>query len=295
MEPQQLAYFYAIAASMVFSSASLVFAHFSKKLSSLWMAVFKALVCFVCLLVSVIVMGAWQEIDMSTVLALMLSGMLGLAIGDLFLLQAFARMGAGRTLILFGFQPFFLGVASYYLFGQSFSAYRLIAIFFFLICLFLFSLEKFKEHGKWEWIGLLAALLGVLFDNTGVILTRWSFEHQPHLEPLFANFVRCSGAIVFFVLFGPFLKVRLMAQLNKLNLKEKGLAVLAAIMGAYLSLMLYLTALRIGHLASLSAIGVFGPLFSTTLECIIDRRWPSTYLWLSLVSFLFGFSLILFF
>ena len=196
MAPHHQAYFYAIGASAVFSAASLLYAHYSKKISSLWMTFFKAVVCFAGMLITVIVMNAWQPLGGPYVAALMLSGLLGLGIGDLFLLQAYARMGAGRTLVLYGFQPLFLGVASYYLFHQDFNGYRLVAILFFLICLFLFSLEKFKEHGHWEVVGLIAALLGVLFDNVGVILTRWTFEAVPEPHAAMLLLIGVSGAFL---------------------------------------------------------------------------------------------------
>jgi len=293
MAPHHQAYFYAIGASVVFSAASLLYAHFSKKISALWMTFFKAAVCFLGMLITVIVMNAWQPLGAPYIAALMLSGLLGLGIGDLFLLQAYARMGAARTLVLYGFQPLFLGVASYYLFHQDFNGYRLVAILFFMICLFLFSLEKFKEHGHWEVVGLIAALLGVLFDNIGVILTRWTFESVPELQPLYANLVRCAGALLFVMVASPWLKVGLVRNFRTLTGRDQWWATAAALTGAYLSLILYLTAIRIGHLASLAALGVFGPLFSTSLECIFERRWPSAYLWLALLSFLIGFTMIL--
>jgi len=293
VHPHTQAYFYATAASISFSTASLVVAHYARNVSFVWMNFFKAVVCFVLMSLTLAVTAAWNSVDTSAIAALMISGMIGLGIGDLFLLQAYARIGAGRTLILFGFQPLFIGAAASYLFNQPFGIYRLVSIIFFLICLFLFSYEKFKEHGHWEIIGLVAALLGVMFDNTGVLLTRWAFDSQPQLLPLQANFIRCGGAILFFIFFSPFLKAQLFKRFKSLETKDRWYVTIAAAAGTYMSLMLYLNAIRIGHLASLSAIGVCGPLFSTSLECIVDRKWPSIYLWLSLLSFLIGFTILL--
>jgi drug/metabolite transporter (DMT)-like permease len=255
---------------------------------------FKTTMLFLCLTVCVVFVD-WQTVSWDVTGALVLSGMLGLGLGDLFLLAAYARMGAGRTLILFGFQPLILGVSSWYLFSQPLSSYKLVAVLFFLLCLYLFSLEKFKENGHWEITGLVAALLGVLFDNTGILLTRWSFDTAPGMGVIQVNFIRVCGAVVFFLTLSPFLKPGLVKNFLALRPKDRGSIMFASIAGTFVSLVLYLSAVRVAHLASLSAMGVFGPLYSTTLECWLDRKAPSRYLLLAMASFVIGFAILLMF
>lgn len=239
--------------------------------------------------------SSWVDLPTEVIGALTLSGMLGLGLGDLFLLSAYARMGAGRTLILFGFQPLILGISSWYLFAQPLSVYKLFAVFFFLICLYLFSLEKFKEHGHWEIKGLIAALLGVVFDNAGILLTRWSFNSVTEMSVIQATFVRAAGALLFYITFNPFLKSGLIQHFQKLDRHQKIVISAASVAGTFVSLLLYLSAVRVAHLASLAAMGVFGPLYSTTLECVIARKRPSPYLIWAMASFIIGFCILLYF
>ncbi len=257
------------------------------------MTYFKTTVCFLSLSLVVVTTVDWQPVSWDVVCALVLSGILGLAIGDLFLLAAYARMGAGRTLILFGFQPLILGVSSWYLFSQPLHSYKLVAVLFFLLCLYLFSLEKFKEQGHWEITGLLAALLGVVLDNSGILLTRWSFDSAPQMGVIQANFIRAGGALFFFITMNPILKSGLIKNFLTLNTKERVSIFTASIFGTIVSLILYLSAVRVAHLASLSAMGVFGPLYSTTLECVIARKPPSRYLIFAMISFIIGFAILL--
>lgn len=252
----------------------------------------KCAVCVALMPALVFLLNLWVPISASTVTALMISGILGLGIGDIFLLKAYARMGAARTLILFGFQPLFLGIASWYFFGQEVSPQKFVAIIFFIGCLWTFSFEKYKEVGQWEIIGLVAALLGVIFDNTGIILTRWSFDSAPAMDPLQANAIRCVGALLFFIVANPFLKARLIPEFLNLTRKEKILSITAAFFGTFLSLLLYLNAVRVAHLASLAAVGVSGPLISAFIECVYYRRWPTPYLIFALALFLSGFAIL---
>lgn len=290
---QHQAYLYATAAAIVFSSASFVFTEYSRKVSSLWMSFFKTLICFLLFSVTTFFFVDWTDVPLPVIFALMASGAVGLGLGDLFLLHAFSHIGPGRTLMLFGFQPLFIGILSWYFLNQSLSGYRFLAILFFVLCLFLFSLEKFKEKGRWEVMGLLAALVGVVCDNMGVLLTRWSFDSVKLLEPTQANFIRCGGALLFYFLMSPVLKPKLVHHYRQLKKWDRSKVILASGAGTFVSLMLYLTAVRIGHLASVAAIGVVGPLFTTTVECIIDRRMPSRYLWMALTSFICGFLILI--
>lgn len=293
MSSQTSAYFYALGASLSFSTASLVFAMYAKNISSIWMNYFKTTICFLCLSLSVVLFVDWQMVSWPVVSALLISGVLGLGLGDLFLLEAYARMGAGRTLILFGFQPLILGVSSWYLFSQPLNSYKLLAVIFFLICLYLFSLEKFKEHGHWEIRGLFAALFGVLFDNSGILLTRWSFDSAPDMGVLQANWIRAAGAMMFYITMNPFLKSQLWKRFCDLSGSQKKIITVASVAGTFVSLVLYLTAVRVAHLASLSAIGVFGPLYSTVLESFINKQRPSKYLVFAIFSFIIGFAILL--
>lgn len=257
------------------------------------MSFFKTVVCVVFFAVATLLFTDWVDVPWPVVTALMISGAIGLGVGDLFLLSAYSRIGPGRTLILFGFQPLFIGVSSWYFFNQEMSGYRLLAILFFVFCLFLFSLEKFKEQGHWEITGLIAALVGVICDNSGVVLSRWSFDEVSELTPLQANFIRCGGAFLFYVVANPFLKTRLIHNYRLLAKVDRIKVILASAGGTFVSLLLYLTAVRIGHLASIAALGVVGPLFTMTVECLLGRRFPSRYLWLALLSFVGGFSILI--
>jgi drug/metabolite transporter (DMT)-like permease len=225
--------------------------------------------------------------------ALVASGILGLGIGDIFLLNAYARMGAARTLILYGFQPFFIGALSYFFFGQELAGQRMVAVFFFVGCLFTFSLEKYRQAGHWEIPGLVAALVGVAFDNCGVVLSRWAFDQVPAMDALQANFLRCSGALAFYAVFAQVRRVDLAKGWRKLDRGGKKLAFISAAMGTFLALFLYLTAVKIGHLASISALGVVGPILTSAMECAYYRKAPSKYLLTALALFLGGFSLLM--
>jgi drug/metabolite transporter (DMT)-like permease len=293
MDSQRLALFMSLGATLVFATASLVYAEYSRKVSVLWMNCFKACVCLGALTITVPLMGGWNAISPFSLGALALSGLVGLNIADLFLLTAFTKLGAARTLILFGFQPLIVGVGAYYLFGQSIEGERFIAIIFLIGCLFTFSLERFRAEKRWEVAGLAFALIGVALDSCGILLTRSAFEASPGINAIEGNFWRSLGAVAGFAVMSRVRPIPLIKGLTQWPVKTRAIIIAAAFAGTFLSLSLYLTAVRIGHLASLAGIAITGPMFATFLESVVHKKWPSKYLIIALCFFLAGFYFLL--
>ena len=287
-----LALFFALGSTLTFSGSSLLYAEYSRRISVLWMNSFKSLVAFVALLVTIPIFWGWHEISLGSLAAFFTSGLIGLNIGDLFLLSAFTRIGAVRTLILFGFQPIMTGALAYFFLGQTFDPHKLIAVFFMICCLFVFSLEKFRQSRQWEIHGLVYALLGVGLDSCGVMLSRIGFDQSPLVVPAEGHLYRCVGALIGFGVISFFRPIGLKEHFLRFQARDRGLMIMASLGGTYLALMLYLSAVRIGHLASIAGIGITGPMFATLLESLVHRRAPSRYLYIAFAFFLGGFYIL---
>ena len=287
-------YFLALGANLCWAMASQVFTFFSRHISSSWTNCFKALIALVAFSLYLFVTKTWVGGTFYSAGLLTLSGLLGLAMGDIFLLKAFSKMGPGRTLILFGFQPLIMGFFGHFIFNQGMDLSKLYAIIFFILCLGTFSFESFKKEGEWGVEGLLMAFLGMLLDAGGLVLTRLAFDSQKALTAMEGNFYRCLGALLGFFLLSRIRPIKLWDNYKALSLKLKLYAIGGSLLGTFLSLALYLRAIQIGHLASLSGLAITGTLFAALFECLIERKWPSKYLLISLMFFLVGMNILLF-
>lgn len=285
-----LSILYALGSNISFATASVYFTDYSKKISPSWMNYFKACVAFLCFSTVLLVFQIDLHISRVSFVFLLISGWAGLMIGDIFLLRAFTHLGSGRVLMVFGFQPLLLGVASIYLFGEAFSFYRLIAILFLMACLFCFSLESFKEKGHWDAKGILFALLGVALDACGLLMTKKAFELSPGLSVFLANAIRSGATVLGFFLISwiPYFQLKLAAPFRTLQKKDRVWAIIASFLGTFMSLAFYLHAIQIGHLASISAIAGTSPLFATLFEIYKGRKKMTLYLALAMLSFVCG-------
>lgn len=287
--PGSLAYVLALGSNLCFAAGSLVFAHYSKTISVPWMNCFKAVVALLSGVVFVLVAYGSEVHSMALIWPFLLSGLVGLNIADLFLLKSFSEIGASRSLMLFGFSPLILGVIGRFLFGQDFQLFRLFAIFALIGCLLTFSYERYRSQGHWEVRGLINAMLGVFLDSIGTILTRYGFDHAPDIEPLQGHVYRCLGAAIGFVVLAQFWPFQFFSRMTRLSKAAWVYLLLGSFAGCFLSLALYLTAVRHGHLASISAISVTSPLFAALMEAAIHRKKPSRYLLAAFGMFLVGF------
>ncbi len=282
---------YALGSNITFATASLYFTDFSKKVSASWMNYFKACVAFLCFAAVLIIMRIDLSISNASFVLLVVSGICGLMIGDIFLLRSFTHLGSGRVLMIFGFQPLLLGIASYYLFNESFSLYRLIAILFLMICLFCFSVESFREKGHWDLRGIMFALIGVGLDACGLLMTKKAFDLTPGMSVFYANAIR-SGATVLGFFFAslliPAYQLHLLAPFKAMQTKDRRLVVMASFLGTFVSLACYLHAIQIGHLATIAAVTGTSPLFATLFEIFKGRKKMTRYLALAIISFVCG-------
>lgn len=284
---------FALCSAVSFAIASVLFAIYSKKFSALWMGAFKAIIAF-------IFFGVFTFLEIGIEIFSILkpnlshlfwftSGFIGLAFGDWALLKGFVRLGAARTLMIFSFSPIVLSIGGYIFFDQLMSIKQISAIFLMILCVMCLSFEKYKESGKWEITGFAFAFIGVFCDDLGIILSRAAFDRLPEATSFFANWVRTIGSLVgFYIIHIIFVRIPLRSLYFSLTKKQKISLIIACVFGTFLSLSFWLYAVKIGHLASIAAIGMTGPLFATLFESMYERKKPSLYLCISLFLFISG-------
>lgn len=283
----------ALSSAVCFALASLVFTHFARKASVMWMNSYKC-----CMALIAFGIAAWitrsGHIPSHTSIALFfISGLVGLNIGDIFLVYAFKAIGPARTLVIFSFQPIVLGIFAYLLFGQILSIQKVFGILFMIACVFTLAYEKFKHERKWDLRGPVYALIGVILDTVGILLTRTAFETDPGISVLEGNFFRCLGAAIGFLVMSSFVRMNLVKTFKKMTPRDRWVVTGGGLLGTFVSLWLYLTAISIGHLATISAIIGTGPLFAGIFEAIAQRKLPSRYLYYAFILCGFGFYLVL--
>jgi drug/metabolite transporter (DMT)-like permease len=279
---------FAIGANICFGVSSIFFTTFSKRFSPFWMNQVKVSVALFAFVAASFAADQWVNVSVPSVASFMFSGFIGLCIGDLFLFRSFTLLGPARTLMLFSFQPIFLGSYGYLMLGQGFSLRQLLAIACMIACLITFLRERVKNTGKMDLSAFAFAFIGISLDSVGVMFTRNGYELTPELQSFPANAIRCIGAILGFILLKPTSYKFLMGDIKKLSLESRVQVIGASLLGTFISLSLYLAAIKSAHLGSLSAVAITGPVLIATIDCIRERRRPPRPLLVALGLFSLG-------
>ena len=296
MSPTTQAYICALSANLVFALAVQVFAYYSEKVSAIWMNWFKACVALVCFAAAVIIGGGTFDYSLKVSGMLFLSGVIGLAIGDLCLFAALKDLGPGRAMVLMAFHPLITGGLSYVFHGDVMAGYKIFAVIFMIACIVTFSLEAFKKKGQWHFKGVLLVLSAVCLDATAWVMIK-EVESEPGLTVFEGNTFRALGAVLFLFLWSviSIIRNRKNKEVKPLKLIEpytqcsgrgKALVIGASIMGTFLGLTLLFKAVSLTeeNLAGLSSINVTCSIFAMLFECIHKKVWPSKYFYIA-----FGF------
>jgi drug/metabolite transporter (DMT)-like permease len=299
MQTEITPYIFAILANLAFASASIIFVQFSKLYSPMWMNQLKVTVAMACFPVAFYFYESWSPLNVIGGGSLLLSGFLGLCIGDFFLFRSFSTLGATRTLMLYSFQPIIMAIYGFLILNQNLSLQQWLAILCMMSCLFVFVIERKQQLGTWNVLAFAGAFLGIIFDTVGVMLTRTAFDSSPNLGSFQANSIRAAGALAGFFLIKPksfvFLIKDLIQLKNQTEGRKKLIWVLSAcFFGTFLSLSLYLRAVKTAHVATLTAITITGPIWVSLIEHIQSRSLPNRYLVTAFSLFVIGFALLTF-
>ncbi len=284
---------YALAANFCFSGSTLTFSKFTTNFSANWLNLNKAFIAAISFFITILVFSLWTKTHLESYLFWSLSGVLGLIIGDYFLMNSFSLIGPGRALMLDSFQPLLMGILAYYFLGQTLDAKKLGAIFFLLLCIFVFAHENYSQSGKWHLKGSIYALLGTSLEGISMFVARIGFDKSPEASPILGNFIRTTFAFLLLFLFAR--KFRSHRSEIKLTIKERLQLIVACFFGTYLSLSFYLKAIKFGDLAIISAIAISSPLFASILEIIFKKQKITKHFMVGCLCFLSGACILIFF
>ncbi|MBP9673597.1 MAG: DMT family transporter [Bacteriovoracaceae bacterium] len=285
-------WFSIIAYSSAWSFGSQIFSSLGKDMPMIQLNFLKATFAFFLFLI-VALLGGNLFIHPQAIFFLLLSGILGFAIADLFLFYALAHLGASRTLMLASFAPSLIALQAYFLLGLTLSFSKIIGIILMISCVFFLSFEK-KSRGSFSWKLAGIAFIGISLDSLGVIFSKKAFMLDPHLGGFSANVYRVGIAVVFLFLLN--LKTRYSLNYFHLPSPKLKLLLIATILGNFFSLGMYLQAISKTNPAIVSGIGgALAPIIASICEHIRKKEPPTLWFLTGVATMIGGAVIFIFF
>ena len=131
---------------------------------------------------------------------LLISGLIGFVLGDLFLFQGFINIGARISMLLMSLVPVFSAIIDYFLLNETLNFQKIIGMMITVtgICIVVFShgsSNKLSKENHRTINGIIFAALGALGQAAGLVLSRYAIGST---NPFAATQIRTIAGIAGF-------------------------------------------------------------------------------------------------
>ncbi|UWF60253.1 DMT family transporter [Brucella sp. 2716] len=249
------------------------------------------------LAVYVLATGAWHQMSAENIWPLLLSGFIGIFVGDTLLFATLNRVGPRRSGILFAMNAPMTAILGWFVLGETLSlaAVAGIAITVFGVSLAIFFGKRRTQQHPWEsvkgslWVGIGLGLLAALGQAVGSIIARPVMETG--LDPFVGSLLRvgiaacCLTALAQLPL--PAVKPR-----NPLTFTVAAMTALTGFLSLALGMTMLLFALSGGKAGIVSTISATTPVILLPLLWLRTGECPAAGAWIGAFFVVIGMALI---
>jgi len=207
------------------------------------------------------------DADLHSWMWLLLSGIVGFAIGDLFLFKALVMVGARVSMLIMTLAPPTAAVLGRIILGETLNAYQLTGMIVTLFGIAIVILQKqekntenIEKNGqkfKYPLIGILMAVIGALGQGSGLVLSKLGMKNY---NPFAATQIRIIAGLFGLGLIISFSKQWKVVLKPLKSVKTMSLLSLGALFGSFLGISFSLLAIKYTNTGVASTIMSIQPI-----------------------------------
>jgi len=245
-------------------------------------------------------LGLWHTLDMSGMWLLVLSGLIGIFVGDTALMQALKRIGPRRNAILFSTNaPIAAGMGFIWL-GESLSVSTLIGCALVLAGVMIAiwwgkkptsadGEHKMEQVSGRLWVGVGLGLLAATGQATGAIIVKPVLLDGAH--PIAASAIRVGfAAVCMWTMLA--LPLKWGKAKNPMTWRWAIRSFISANLGLVVGMTLLVYALKDGAVGLVTTLSATSPILILPLLWLITKQRPNRYAWLGSLAVVIGCGII---
>jgi drug/metabolite transporter (DMT)-like permease len=266
----------ALGAAFLWALSAVVYAQLGQKIPPIALNLSKGVIAIVLIAFTLIVQGNYLPTGMNAVAMglLLLSGILGIGLGDTFYFEALNHLGARRTLLMEALAPPLAALIALIFLQEALSLGAWTGIFLTVLGVTWVVSERVPGT-EGQAVNLLRgtsfALLSALGQASGAVLSRAALADTT-IDPLWSTFLRIIGGVLVLLLWMP-LKQRLRVEFQRLQFKRLlGIIAVTAFFSTYLGIWLQQTAFKYTATGIAQALLATSPLFVLPIAIVMGER-----------------------
>ena len=292
-----LYYFIATSAALCWAVASLISADVTRKIGGLAFNRLRLFFVSLMLISYTFYLDTWNTINNDFLFVILLSGIIGIFLGDTLLFIALQKIGPRRNNILFSLAAPFTVILNIIFLNEIMSFVNLIGciiVFFGVVVAIAYGNSRDKNH-RWElvegnlYLGVIFGIGAALCQAIGLIMMKpiLNMGADPIASASLRTLISCI-----FLAFTFFLNYEIFNTKTSLNLKIIGQSILSGFLGMALGMSLLLIALQHADAGIVATLSSTSPIMILFLIWVVTKKIPTTGAWIGTVLAIIGSVLI---
>lgn len=292
-----LYYFIATSAALCWAVASLISADVTRKIGGLAFNRLRLFFVSLMLISYTFYLDTWSTINNDFLFVILLSGIIGIFLGDTLLFIALQKIGPRRNNILFSLAAPFTVILNIIFLNEIMSLVNLIGciiVFFGVVIAIAYGNSRDKNH-RWElvegnlYLGVIFGIGAALCQAIGLVMMKpiLNMGADPIASASLRTLISCI-----FLAFTFFLNYEIFNTKTSLNLKIIGQSILSGFLGMALGMSLLLIALQHADAGIVATLSSTSPIMILFLIWLVTKKMPTTGAWIGTVLAIIGSVLI---
>ena len=292
-----LYYFIATSAALCWAVASLISADVTRKIGGLAFNRLRLFFVSLMLISYTFYLDTWSTINNDFLFVILLSGIIGIFLGDTLLFIALQKIGPRRNNILFSLAAPFSVILNIIFLNEIMSLVNLIGciiVFFGVVVAIAYGNSRDKNH-RWElvegnlYLGVIFGIGAALCQAIGLVMMKpiLNMGADPIASASLRTLISCI-----FLAFTFFLNYEIFNTKTSLNLKIIGQSILSGFLGMALGMSLLLIALQHADAGIVATLSSTSPIMILFLIWVVTKKIPTTGAWIGTVLAIIGSVLI---
>ncbi|NEQ65876.1 MAG: DMT family transporter [Symploca sp. SIO1B1] len=255
----------ALGAACLWAIATIIYGRLGRDYPPLELNLLKGVIAIALIILTLFLSNEQlQTLDFSSCVLLMLSGVVGIALGDTANFAAINCLGPRRAILMETSAPPLVAIIALIFLQEKLTITDWCGIFVTVIGIAWVVTEQVpnstvKQEQLFKGIGF--GFLAAIAQATGAVISR-AVLTQTTISPLFSAFWRLSGGVIILLLFTGLFRRKFSPQLTSLPTKKAlGAIFLAAFIGTYLAIWLQQTAFKFTTAGIAQTLLATSPLF----------------------------------